>query len=191
MRAVASAAVTFVLLAHACSPGVGNPLGALAPAERAANGVSITVPQSTAATTTAAAGSTPVVACPCMKTARTQMWSLSDRDTGKQTVVYQGEGTNATCLAVDSNHSLVAAPCSPRTAPAAFRFTFGGRTLPDVRWEGGLDLCIKSKGLHGLGVGMCDGGEDEFWLYDVDSEDPNHIANPSTAGCLTAGRCPA
>ena len=56
------------------------------------------------------------------------------------------------------------------TTGKASRFTFGGAGLPDIRWLGRADACLKaSKFKIGatLTFGVCIGGEDEFFLYDT------------------------
>ena len=55
---------------------------------------------------------------------------------------------------VPGEHGVVtAAPCVPLTAGKAFRWTFGGTALPNVRWGGKLDFCLKAKAMrHGAAV---------------------------------------
>jgi hypothetical protein len=142
-----------------------------------------------------------VIMCPCVDGDAAQKWHLSHVATGAETVVYQQKSTNpnstSSCLTYNANKTLVVAPCSVRTAPETYRWTFAGAVLPNLQWQGGdseQKQCLRpwraepKVGLR-LTHAPCDGtSSGEFWLYNTDASDPSSIANPQYALCLsTAG----
>ena len=69
---------------------------------------------------------------------------------GKDTAVYQSNGTAAEakeelCLMADPDTMQVSLmQCTPFTSPKEDRWTFGGAVLPNIKWNGKLDHCLKA-----------------------------------------------